>query len=47
MHHVLGKFGVQIPHPMYKLEATAFHNFGITHNKICGKQKNLFLLNIL
>jgi hypothetical protein len=30
MHHVLRKIGVQIPHPMYELEATAFRNFGIT-----------------
>jgi hypothetical protein len=30
IHHVLWKIGVQIPHPMYELEATAFRNFGIT-----------------
>jgi hypothetical protein len=30
IHHVLWKIGVQIPHPMYELEATAFCNFGIT-----------------
>ena len=30
IHHVLRKIGVQIPHPMYELEATAFRNFGIT-----------------
>ena len=30
IHHVLCKIGVQIPHPMYELEATAFRNFGIT-----------------
>jgi hypothetical protein len=30
IHHVFGTIGVQIPHPMYKLEATAFHNYGIT-----------------
>jgi hypothetical protein len=27
IHHVLGKIGVQIPHPMYELEDTAFCNF--------------------
>ena len=30
IHHVLWKIGVQIPHPMYELEATAFRNFRIT-----------------
>jgi hypothetical protein len=30
IHHVLWKIGVQMPHPMYELEATAFRNFGIT-----------------
>jgi hypothetical protein len=30
IHHVLWKIGVQMPHPMYELEATACRNFGIT-----------------
>jgi hypothetical protein len=28
IHHVLGNIGVQTPHHMYELEATAFRNFG-------------------
>jgi hypothetical protein len=30
IHYVLWKIWVQIPHPKYELEATAFRNFGIT-----------------
>jgi hypothetical protein len=36
----LGKIGVQIPHPMYELEDTAFCNFWIT--KFFFPSKTLF-----
>jgi hypothetical protein len=40
IHHVLGKIGVQIPHPMYELDTPAFRNFGIT--KFFFPSKTLF-----
>jgi hypothetical protein len=41
IHHVLRKIGVQIPHPMYELEATAFHNFGITNFSFVQKLSSI------